>query len=83
MNRRLTGWVSLALSVVFMATGMVLFASGPTGVSITSAGALEQREPFTDTACLDCHTDQARLEELTANDEADEPEEASLSSGPG
>ncbi|MBI5670630.1 MAG: hypothetical protein HZC41_21775 [Chloroflexi bacterium] len=36
-------------------------------------------EPFTDTACLQCHTDQARLTELA---KPVEPKE-SLSEGPG
>lgn len=37
------------------------------------------RVAFTDQACLDCHTDRARLQELAV-----EPEETeSLSSGPG
>ena len=36
-------------------------------------------EPFTDTACLECHTDQQKLTELAV---PDEPKE-SLSEGPG
>lgn len=36
-------------------------------------------EPFTDTECLDCHTDQEKLIELALPEE----EEDSLSSGPG
>lgn len=37
-------------------------------------------EPFTDSACLDCHTDQQRLTELAVVEE-EAPE--ALSSGPG
>lgn len=36
-------------------------------------------KPFTDTACLECHTDQAKLTELAKPVEAKE----SLSEGPG
>lgn len=36
-------------------------------------------EPFTDTECLDCHTDQVRLVELALPEEAGE----TLSEGPG
>ncbi len=35
---------------------------------------------FTDTACLDCHTDEDRVQELAVEEE---PDEESLSSGPG
>lgn len=38
-------------------------------------------EPFTDSACLDCHTNQALLEELALPPSDDDHE--SLSSGPG
>jgi hypothetical protein len=70
----------MLLSAICFAAGFAILVSVPPGV--TAAGPLEQREPFTDTTCLDCHTDQGRLEELTAN-MADEPEEDDLSSGPG
>lgn len=48
-------------------------------LNLTPLATLATAEPFTDFACLDCHTDQARLMELAL---PDEPEE-SLSSGPG
>ena len=55
------------------------------GMGLVAVGAVAstdgQPEPFTDQACLDCHTDQASLTELAVVDE-EEPEEA-LSSGPG
>ena len=55
------------------------------GLGLVAVGAVAsthgQPEPFTDQACLDCHTDQARLTELAVVEE-EEPEE-SLSSGPG
>lgn len=55
------------------------------GMGLVAVGAVAstdgQSEPFTDRACLDCHTDQAHLTELAVV-EAEEPEEA-LSSGPG
>jgi len=70
----------MILGSIFLTTGLALLASVPPGV--VSAGLLYQREPFTDQSCLDCHTDRVRLEELTAS-VADEPEEDSLSSGPG
>lgn len=48
-------------------------------VRVASVDPLETIEPFTDTACLDCHTDQERLVTLAVEEEAPE----SLSSGPG
>lgn len=47
---------------------------------VTFAEDMAEIEPFTDVACLECHTDQARLDELAVVEEA--PEEP-LSSGPG
>ena len=79
MTRRLIGTLSLFFGVFLTIVGAALVYLPGT----TSAGPMEQREPFSDTACLDCHTDQQRLEEITSENEADEPEEASLSSGPG
>jgi hypothetical protein len=52
--------------------------SADTTVSNTGTGAVEPVE-FTDTACLDCHTDEGRLKELAVEEVAAE----SLSSGPG
>jgi hypothetical protein len=55
------------------------------GLGLVAVGAVastsSQPEPFTDQACLDCHSDQARLMELAVVEE-EEPE-AALSSGPG
>ena len=58
-------------------TALVLFP----GVSFAEPSP--QRDPFSDTTCLACHTDEQQLQELTEVNEANEPEEASLSSGPG
>jgi len=80
LNTRVAGLLSMILGTILLTTGLAILASVSPGVA--SAGPLNQRESFTDTTCLDCHTDRARLEELTAS-VADEPEEDSLSSGPG
>jgi len=54
----------------------------PQPVSLTDAGeAIPTLQPFTDTECLDCHTNQERLETLAIPEE-DNAHEA-LSSGPG
>jgi hypothetical protein len=54
------------------------------GLGLVAVGAVastsSQPEPFTDQACLDCHTDQQRVAELAVV--VEEPEEG-LSSGPG
>lgn len=47
-------------------------------VTVAEASAAFSVEPFTDFACLDCHTDEARLREL-AVDKVKE----TLSEGPG
>ena len=80
MKAKQAGLFSMFLSVIFATAGFAVLFYSNTSVS---AKVLRQKDAFSDTACLDCHTDQAKLEELTANDAADEPEEASLSSGPG
>ncbi len=51
------------------------------GTAEVSAAAAQMvfLEPFSDQACLDCHTDQARLTELALPEETTEE----LSSGPG
>lgn len=51
-----------------------------TGDTDMGTGAVIAQVEFTDQACLDCHTDQARLQELAVEEE-DEGE--SLSEGPG
>ncbi|MBL8131528.1 MAG: hypothetical protein JNL42_06695 [Anaerolineae bacterium] len=63
-------------------------ASAIIGVACIALGALAQGlttppvptlEPFTDTACLDCHTNEAKLRELAQEDAPAEAE----SEGPG
>lgn len=51
----------------------------PTTVAVNLPPTQVWLEPFTDQACLNCHTDQAKLVELA---KPDEPKE-SLSEGPG
>jgi hypothetical protein len=48
-------------------------------VSVPSGTAMPAVAPFSDTACLDCHTNQDLLMELAIPEE----KEAKLSSGPG
>jgi hypothetical protein len=57
-------------------------AAMPTAVAIVvDAGTpIATVEPFTDTACLECHNNQERLTELAVEEEN---EAESLSSGPG
>jgi hypothetical protein len=68
-NRTLLGMAIVVAGVAFFALGV-----RPSGSST--------KAEFTDTACLDCHTDEALLRELAWEPEIEEPEE-SLSSGPG
>ena len=56
---------------------LLLFASP----GIVSGNTNQQIAPFTDTACLECHSDQQRLTELAPAEEEETAE--SLSSGPG
>lgn len=75
MQRR---WVSLLIlffGTFLIGRGVVMLAA-PTGV------VSGQIAPFEDTACLDCHTDQARLAELAPVEDTTEDAEE-LSSGPG
>lgn len=65
--------------------GLGLFSMA-VGVALLSAAAAwaEPESPiptFTDNGCLSCHTDKQQLTELAVVEA--EPEEASLSSGPG
>lgn len=79
MDKRLLGTVFFVVGVVFTIFGAALtLLNGP-----VSADAPAQREQFTDTECLACHTDQARLQSITDEAGPAEPEESSLSSGPG
>ena len=70
--------VRLKPTLIFL-TGLSLIFSGLAfiGTGLISA---QQTQPFTDDACLNCHTDQNRLMELAPKQE--EVAE-SLSSGPG
>ncbi len=72
-------------SIVALVTlGFSCLAAGTAALFFTVSGpvlAQFEREPFTDQACLDCHTDQARLTELAVVEQEDEKE--ALSSGPG
>ncbi|MBK8026712.1 MAG: hypothetical protein IPK19_36345 [Chloroflexi bacterium] len=67
---------------------LLIRASLFTGIACIALGALAQGltapplptlEPFTDTACLECHTDEAKLRELAQEDAPAEAE----SEGPG
>lgn len=53
--------------------------SDTASTSNTSPGDEIDRVQFTDQACLDCHTDEVRLQELAVEEEETE----SLSEGPG
>ena len=79
MNKRLVSALLLAIGSVLVTSGIALLSLGTTG--IVRAEPQLDIEPFEDFACLDCHTDENRLNEL-APPIAEEPEE-SLSSGPG
>ena len=80
MNHTLTSRVTLIAGALFTATGVLLLAFATPGIA--SGTAAEQVEPFSDFACLECHTDRQRLTEL-APAEAEDEEAESLSSGPG
>ena len=69
----------IALGTVMMSLGFALFLIKP--ASVIRADEPQDITPFEDFACLDCHTDKARLTELAA--EVPQEEEAALSSGPG
>ena len=53
--------------------------SEDTSSDVETLPTVGQVEPFTDVACLDCHTDQVRLVDLAAPEEETEK----LSEGPG
>lgn len=67
----------LATGGVLFAAGLAVMAFGP--ASVAAGMPLAEREPFTDQACLDCHTDEDRLVALAVEEESPE----ALSSGPG
>ena len=67
----------LATGGVFFAAGLAVMAFGPAGAA--AGMPLTEREPFTDQACLDCHSDEDRLMALAVEEESPE----ALSSGPG
>jgi ABC-type transport system substrate-binding protein len=71
-----------APTLAVSATQVTSEAAQPTPLRIADAGtAVATLEPFTDTACLDCHTNQERLESLAIPEEDSDHE--ALSSGPG
>ncbi|MCB9452225.1 MAG: hypothetical protein H6672_12350 [Anaerolineaceae bacterium] len=78
MKQRLIGASVFGLGAILVSAGVGLLLFPTTGV--VSGSPSQDIPPFTDYACLDCHTDEARLKEFAA--EPEEPEE-SLSSGPG
>ena len=67
------------VGTALISLGVVLFATKP--ANTLYADDPQDITPFEDFACLDCHTDRARLTELAT--EVPEEEEAELSSGPG
>jgi hypothetical protein len=67
----------LAAGSLCIAAGLAVMALGPTGA--VSGMSRAESEPFSDQACLDCHTDEDRLKELAVEEESPE----TLSSGPG
>jgi hypothetical protein len=69
----------LASGGVLISAGMVVMALSTAG-AVAGEPALAEREPFTDQACLDCHTDEDRLTELAV---VEEVAHEALSSGPG
>ncbi|MBZ0275246.1 MAG: hypothetical protein K8I60_03835 [Anaerolineae bacterium] len=62
--------------LVTASVGLLLFPAE----GIVSGSPAQDIPPFTDHACLDCHTNEARLRDLAVKPE---PPEESLSSGPG
>lgn len=79
MKARFVRLLLMLIGTSCVAIGGALFALLP--AQPVDAGASSKIDPFTDFACLDCHTDQQRLIELIPIEE--EPEAESLSSGPG
>ena len=79
MRSRIMQITLLALGLTSTAIGGALFMMVPAQQVVASLPA--ETKPFTDNACLECHTNQKRLTELIPVKE--EPEAESLSSGPG
>jgi hypothetical protein len=79
MKSYISSRVALVISALFTVSGVMLLAFATPG--IVSGNTNQQIEPFTDFACLECHTDQQRLTELAPAEQEEEAE--SLSSGPG
>ena len=73
LTKRLGG-ILLTLGISFVGAGIALWATPSMAESPPT-----QPEPFTDTACLTCHTDEALLKELAVPAVDTE----ALSSGPG
>lgn len=67
------------VGTVLMSLGFALFITTPT--TVTFADDPKETPPFEDYECLNCHTDQQRLQELAPDIE--EEAESALSSGPG
>jgi hypothetical protein len=76
--------------ILFLAGGLIATLQVRTAPGVDEAGHVEiatlptvypalELKPFTDQACLDCHTDQEALVALAVEDETPEV----LSSGPG
>jgi hypothetical protein len=80
MKHYLMSRVTLLVGALFTTTGVLLLAFATPGIA--SGTPAQEMEPFSDFACLECHTDRQRLTELAPAEAADEEAE-SLSSGPG
>jgi hypothetical protein len=77
LYKRFLLFILFNIGIVFV--GFAAFLVAPAGISLAQERVNHR---FTETACLDCHTDQARLQELAPAKENVEEAEA-LSSGPG
>ncbi len=78
LKHHFTGIALFSLGALLVSAGIGMLLFPVTGV--VSGSPSQDIPPFTDYACLDCHTDEGRLKDLALKPE--EPEEA-LSSGPG
>ncbi|MEO0561602.1 MAG: hypothetical protein AAF125_05795 [Chloroflexota bacterium] len=63
------------------ATQAIVETALPEPLVVADSAIISTLPPFTDTACLDCHTNQERLEALALPEEDNDHE--ALSSGPG
>ena len=69
----------LLVATAFVSLGVTLFLTTPLPLAL--AEEPQDITPFEDFACLNCHTDKARLTELAVV--APQEDEEALSSGPG